>query len=179
MSENNFLVILASIYLLASVIFAIPLAISFAKIQNNSKRKFRNFVLLQIVSFIECVAFVFGMATQIFTILLGVVWGLFLGRRLRKRTDWRKAYRISLAFSLFSCLPTAVLSITVPIVRMFLGGNIIDTQQGLAFGIPSFFPWPLNTILGFYFFLLIGTLILKTAITISAVYQSFKCKKRR
>jgi hypothetical protein len=47
---------------------------------------------------------------------------------------------------------------------MFVGNNLLSVEEGAQFGIPSFVPWPLNTILGSCLALMIGTVILKALI---------------
>jgi len=42
-------------------------------------------------------------------------------------------------------------------------------MKGASFGIPSFVPWPMNTILGFYAVLAIGVAVLKTVITTGGI----------
>jgi len=59
--------------------------------------------------------------------------------------------------------PDAPLSYSLLLTRYVLAADAV--QEAVRFGIPAFVPWPLNSILGFFGIIPVGTLILKVLIT--------------
>lgn len=57
-------------------------------------------------------------------------------------------WRSALMLAVYSSLPAASF-LSVPVVTAVVGWSILSGDAGARFGIPSFVPWPLNTILGF------------------------------
>lgn len=168
-SENIFIIALVTFNLLGGLWGAITIAKLMSKAKGKCKRVFRYLVFLIGVYCAECVAFSMGMATQVLTIGLAFVWGIVFGLWLRKHTSTRMGVKTALLLALYSCLPTASFCVLIPVARLIGGGNILSVSGGTAFGIPDFLPWPTNTIIGFSAVLLIGTILLKTIITVSLV----------
>ena len=129
----------------------------------------RYLLMLMGIYFVECVAFSAGMATQVFTVGLAVVWGITFGLWLRKRASVGMALKTALWLALYGCLPTASFCVLIPTAMSIEGWNIFSVAKGAAFGIPDVLPWPTNTIMGFCAALLIGTAIFKTVITAGVV----------
>ena len=109
------------------------------------------------------------MCTQVFSVGLAFVWGIVFGLWLRGRAPAREVLKQAFFVSIYGCLPTASFSIIIPVIMLIGGGHILSDEEGVSFGIPEFLPWPLNTILGFFTALVIGTVVLKTLITTGTV----------
>jgi hypothetical protein len=120
-----------------------------------------------------------GMCTQIFTIGLAFVWGIIFGLWLRGRGPKREVLKQAFFVSIYGCLPTASFCILVPVAGLISGGPILSDEEGISFGIPDFFPWPMNTILGFFAALLIGTVVLKVLITTGEVRLLIRLEKNK
>jgi len=148
---------------------AVPIARALGKVAARPTRVSRYFAMLIGIYFIECVAFPAGMCTQIFTVGLAFVWGIVFGLWLRARGPRRAILKLAFSLALYGSLPTASLCILIPLTTLLSGRRILSAEQGIAFGIPDFFFWPLNTILGFFTALLIGTVVFKTLITTAIV----------
>jgi hypothetical protein len=108
------------------------------------------------------------MGMPLFSIGLAFLWGVFFRRRLRKDLSQQELMKFSLHLSLYSSMPL-VSFIIVPIIALLYGWHILDSAQGMHFGIPGFLPWPLDTIFGFFSVLIITALVLKTFITMYAL----------
>jgi len=160
--------IVVTLNLVAGFSFAVPLSRLFGRLDREPPRIFRYYVILIGIYFLECVAIVSMMLVPVLSIGLAFVWGICFGLWLRVRTSRDKAIKTSFFLSLYSSLP-AVSFIVVPVVALFAGRPILSADEGSSFGIPSFIPWPLNTILGFYAALVIGAVLFKTVITIGEV----------
>jgi hypothetical protein len=172
--ENTLVILLMITNLFAGIGFSVPLSAQFRKIARTSKKRSYFIFALIFIYFIECVAFAFGMATQIFTILLSFPWGYLIGKRLKSALSKKALIRNVINFSLFCCFPTISFCLLIPIMKIFEGANIIDVQQSVNFGIPEFLPFPFNTIIGFCLALLVGTVVLKSTITIWTTFFWFK-----
>jgi hypothetical protein len=145
--------------------FAWPLAGPFSRLKGGTARPVRAYVTLVIVYALECVAFAASMATDILSIGLAVLWGLFLGIRIRRAGPaFERARRTVVRFALYTALP-AVSFLSVPIMAAIAGRSILAAPEGARFGIPGFVPWPLNTILGFCVAVASIGLLLKLTIT--------------
>lgn len=124
-----------------------------------------NFGLLIGVYFAESAAVAASMATMVLSITLAFVWAAVLGRWFRKSSvDDVQARKTALSFSIYSSLPALSL-ILIPVVAVFSGRSVVSAHEGLKFGIPSFVPWPMNTILGFFAAVCLISLVLKVVIT--------------
>ena len=166
MEPAEYIVVLLN--LVAGFGFAVPLSKLFSRLDREPPRFFRYFLILIGIYFLECVAIVSMMLVPVFSIGLAFVWGICFGLWLRVRTSPHEALKTSLFLSLYSSLP-AVSFTVVPVLVLFAGRPILSAEEGASFGIPSFVPWPMNTILGFYAFLAIGVVVLKTIITTGGV----------
>lgn len=148
---------------------AVPIARLLCKINGRQKRVFRYFAMLIGIYFVECIAFPMGMCTQVFSVGLAFVWGIVFGLWLRGRAPAREVLKQAFLVSIYGSLPTASFCILIPVIILIGGGPVLSVKESLSFGIPAFFPWPLNTILGFFAALLIGTIVFKVAITTGEV----------
>lgn len=167
--EYTLIIILALLNLAAGFGCAVPISKLLRKINGKQKCLLRYLIILVVIYFVECVAFPAGMATQVFSVGLAFVWGIIFGFWLRNRASRPDALKTALFVSLYSTLPTASFCILIPIVMFYTDSHILSAEEGIGFGIPGFLPWPLNTILGFCTALLLGTVMLKTAITVGEV----------
>jgi hypothetical protein len=104
------------------------------------------------------------MGIPVFSIGLAIIWGMVFGYWLRNRATRNEVLKTSFSLALYSSIP-AVSFILIPVIAVISGRNIINSEQGIRFGIPDFFPYPINTILGFYSVIVIGALVLKTVMT--------------
>ncbi|UCB53191.1 MAG: hypothetical protein JSV10_03690 [Candidatus Zixiibacteriota bacterium] len=168
-AELVFITVLAVANLAAGFGFSVPIARLLGRVAGKPQKFSRYFSMLLGIYLLECVAFPAGMATQIFSIGLAFVWGLVLGLWLRGRAPSSEVRKASFFVALFTCAPTASFGLLLLVVKLFGGSNVLSMQEGTAFGIPYFVPWPLNTILGFCAALVLGTVVLKTAITTGEV----------
>ncbi len=162
--------VLVGANLLAGFGCAIPLAKMIAKLNSRSKRVFRYVAILLGIYIVESFAVCAGMATQVFTVGLAFVWGIVFGLWLRKRGPALRVLKASFFMALYSILPTASL-LLIPVMMWIGGDNVLSAEAGARFGIPRalHLPWPLNTILGFFGAVVIGTAIFKTIITAGEV----------
>jgi len=150
--------------LLAGLGSAIPLAGMLARISGRTMEVSRCYAILVGVYLVECAAVVVGMGIPVFSMGLALVWGIVLSRWLRRFPQATDAARTALYLSLYSGLPAASF-IIVPVAAWFGGHAILSVEAGSRFGIPSFIPWPMNTILGFYAACALGALLFKTVVT--------------
>jgi len=167
--DEYILPVLAAVNLAAGFGCAVPIARGISKITGEPKRIFRYFVILIGLYFVECVAFSTGMMTQVFSVGLAFVWGIIFGLWLRGRGPKREVLKQVVSVALYGSLPTASFCILIPLILLFSGGHILSAEEGIGFGIPDFFLWPLNTILGFFTAILIGTVVFKALITTGIV----------
>jgi len=129
----------------------------------------RSVILLIFIYVIESFAFAASMSTSILSILLAGLWGILLGRKLRRtRLHPGESRRIALLFSVYTCLPTASF-LGIPIVMALGDWSVTTSAEGIRFGVPGFLPWPLNTILGFCTAVALVTAVLKVVITTGIV----------
>jgi hypothetical protein len=148
---------------------AVPLAKGLGRFMGTPSRFFRYFVMFVGIYFIECLAFAFGMCTQVFTISLSFVWGAIFGLWLKGLAPKRNIIRQTLFVSLYGCLPTVSFAFILSIFWIISGNGLLNVEQAGQFGIPDFVPWPVNTMLGFCIALAVGTILLKTLITTALV----------
>lgn len=167
--DKYILLALTAVNLAAGFGCAVPIARGLGEVAGMPKRFFRYLAILIAIYFVECVAFTMGMCTQVFSIGLAFVWGIMFGLWLRGRASARKVIKQAFFVSLYTCLPTASFCILVPMMVLIGRGHILSGEEGIGFGIPDFLPWPLNTILGFFTALVIGTIVFKALITTGIV----------
>jgi len=152
-----------------NLIFGIGIAVFFVKRHYfkeiiQADKIIRYIALLCVIYLLECIAFSAGMGTQVFSIGLAFIWGVFLGLWLRKHAISQNLTPISLLLALYTSFPSISFSILLLLAWKLAGNSILSVEQGAQFGIPPFVPWPLNTILGFCLALIIGTVIMKALI---------------
>ena len=172
-------IILAAVNLVLGIGCAILLARRLGRIIGRPEKLFRYSMILIGLYFLECVAFAAGMASQVFSIALAFIWGFILGVWLRDKAPAHDVLRASFFIALYSCLPTISVLLVVPLLMSIYGHSVLSAEQGLQFGIPDFLPlpWPLNTILGFFAAVSIGTVVFKTIITTGEVSLLIHAKK--
>jgi len=177
-ADKYILPALAAMNLAAGFGCAVPIARGIGGIRGRPEKFFRYFAALVGVYFVECVAFPMGMGTQVFSIGLAFVWGIIFGLWLRGRGQHREVLKQAFFVALYGGLPTASFCILIPVIRLVSGGHILSAEEGVSFGVPDFFPWPINTILGFFTALLAGTIILKAVITTGTAHCLIHRKER-
>jgi hypothetical protein len=149
--------------------FGWPLARRLSEALGGARGRHRFFLLLIFVYFLESIAFSASMGTNILGILLALLWGMLLSRRLRcSRNDAAESRRIALLFSCYTTLP-AVSLLSVPLAMALRGWSILSQWHGLRFGVPGFLPWPLSTILSFCAAVALVAVICKVTITTGMV----------
>lgn len=160
---------LAITNLIAGFGCAVPLAKGLGQLTGTPNRFLRYFAMFVGIYFLECVAFTFGMCTQVFTIGLSFVWGAIFGLWLKGLAPKRNIIRQAALISLYVCLPTVSFALILSIFWVVGGNGLLNVKQAIQFGIPDFVPWPLNTMLGFCVALAAGTIILKVVLTTGIV----------
>jgi hypothetical protein len=160
---------LAITNLIAGFGCAVPLAKGLGQLTGTPNRFLRYFAMFVGIYFLECVAFTFGMCTQVFTIGLSFVWGAIFGLWLKGLAPKRNIIRQAALISLYVCLPTVSFALILSIFWVVGGNGLLNVEQAVRFGIPDFVPWPLNTMLGFCVALAAGTIILKVVLTTGIV----------
>lgn len=164
-SEIAFIAVLAGTNLAAGLGLALVLSRRLGAIDGAETMSVRRAALLVIVYFVECFAFAAGMATQVLTIGLAVVWGIVLGRWLRSRGQRCGAAGTLVLFGVYTSLPSASFGLLLLLAMGLAGADLVNPVDGAALGIPPFIPWPMNTILGFCLALAVATPVVKTALT--------------
>jgi len=142
-----------------------PLAGFFARLEGTPRQRLATYGLLVVVYVLECVAFSASMGTDIWSVALAFVWGGILGSWLRRRgLAGARARKAAVLFASYSSLPAASF-LVVPLMAAFAGWSVVTVDAGRRFGIPSFVPWPVNTILGFSIVVATVAVVLKLVIT--------------
>ncbi len=149
---------------------AVPLARLIRGVGRLTGRFLPCFAVLVGIYFVEGVAMALGMGIPVFSVGLAFVWGVAFGLWVRRRAAASRALRAALFLSLYTCLPAASF-LAVPLMVGLSGWDVLSSQAGAQFGIPTEPPmfWPLDTILGFYAALTAGALVFKTVITTGEV----------
>lgn len=164
-AENTLVLSLIAANLVAGIGFAFPMARQLRPISGSRKGAFLYFAMFVGIYFLECVAFAFGMCTQVFTITLGLVWGILFGLRLKGLAPKRKIIGHTALIAFYGCIPTVSFALALLIFWIISGNGLLNAEQAIEFGVPDFVPRPFNTMLGFCVALAAGTIILKTAFT--------------
>ena len=164
-SELLFIVALAAVNLAAGIGLALVISRRLGAIVGVTGTPGRFVALLVGVYFLECVAFAAGMATQVFSVGLAVLWGIVFGTWLRARRPASGVARTLVLFGVYTSLPAASFGLLLLLAKWLDGANVVSPVDGAALGIPEFVPWPMSTILGFCLVLAVGTLVVKTAVT--------------
>jgi len=121
----------------------------------------------------ECLLLGMGMTVPLFNVPAAFLWGWRLGRRVPR---WgREARRAAIEMGIYTSLP-AVSIIMIPILAWYSGWDVFTVEGSRNFGVPASFPWPTNTILGFYACAGMGALVLKVLIT--SVTAGFLVRRR-
>jgi hypothetical protein len=167
--KNALISSLALTNLIGGVILGIILAIGFTRLTKRPEHLIRYLALSLGLYFLECVAFAWGMGTQIFSIILSIEWGILFGMWLKGLAPQEQIIRQVFFVSLYGCLPAVSFAVLLLIIWAISGNGFLNVEQARNFGIPDFVPWPFNTILGFCVALAAGTIILKAFITTSIV----------
>jgi hypothetical protein len=154
---------LAVINLAGGLIIGVFLAKGFSRLTDKRNYFFRYFAITLGLYFFECLAFAWGMCTQVFSVALSIMWGIIFGMWLKGIAPRKQIIRKMLFVSLYGCLPTISFSVIITVFWILSGNGLLNVEQAYNFGIPDFLPFPLNTILGFCVALAAGTIILKTA----------------
>ena len=160
---------LALTNLVGGIALGIFLAIGFVCLTQKPNCFFKYLMLSLGLYFLECIAFTWGMCTQIFSIILSIEWGILFGLWLKGLVPQKQIIRQMLFVSLYGCLPTVSFAVLLLVIWVISGNGFLNVEQAYNFGIPDFVPWPLNTILGFCVALAAGTIILKTFLTTGIV----------
>ncbi len=157
--------------ILACIGCAIPLAKFLNKTYENIGKVFYYFKILVCLYLIESITLISGMGIPIFNVCLAFVWAAVFWLRLRSRATRSIVIKSTFYLSLYSGLPAASF-ISIPIISLLGGWNILSTEDGYRFGIPDFLnlSWPFNTILGFYLLLVMFAVVFKTIITVGGVH---------
>jgi uncharacterized protein YneF (UPF0154 family) len=137
----------------------------------------RALTLLVGMYFLECLAFPAGMATQVFAVGLAFLWGIVLGRFLRMQSPI-PSLQFALLAAIYTCLPTITFAVLVPIAWTLAGNSPFSAESGISFGIPEWVPWPLGSVAGFATALVLGTVILKSVITVGEVSMILHLSER-
>lgn len=156
---------------------AIPISRLLGKTWNKPHKVFGYFMFLIGIYLLECVAIVTAMGIPAFSIGLALVWGVVFGLWLRGLESAQAGLRASFFLSLYTSLPAASF-IILPVIAWAGGWHILSGKEGIRFGIPDFFPWPLNSILGFYVACSMGAVVFKTIITTGEVSLFFHLKEK-
>jgi hypothetical protein len=163
--ETVILVALAVTNLVGGSIIGAFLAFRFTRLTDNQNHFFRYFAMMLGLYFFECVAFAWGMCTQVFSVALSIEWGILFGMWLKGLAPRGQIIRQIFLVSLYGCLPTVSFAAVLSIIWVITGNGLLNVEQAYDFGIPDFVPWPINTMLGFCVALAAGTIILKTVFT--------------
>jgi hypothetical protein len=163
--ENALMLSLALTNLVGGIALGVFLAIGFTRLTQKPNRFFKYLALSAGLYFLECIAFAWGMCTQVWSIILSIEGGILFGMWLKGLASQKQITRQMLFVSLYGCLPAVSFAAILIIVWIISGNGLLNVEQARRFGIPDFVPWPLNTVLGFCVALAAGTIILKTFIT--------------
>lgn len=136
---------------------------------SKSSTLFRYFTILVGIYFFECLIFAVGGLTPVTSVALAFIWGIVFGFWFRKRASVDETLRTTFFVSLYSSFPAASFYAFIPIAMLLSGKEILSAAGGANSGIPGFFPWPMNTVLGFFAGLSIATIVFKTVITTGEV----------
>ena len=163
--ENALMSSLALTNLIGGIALGVFLAIRFTHLTQKQNSFLKYLALSLGLYFLECVAFAWGMCTQILSIILSIEWGILFGLWLKGLAPQKQIIRQMLLVSLYGCLPTVSFAAILLIVWVISGNGLLNAEQAYNFGIPNFVPWPLNTMFGFCVALAAGTIILKALAT--------------
>jgi hypothetical protein len=162
--------IVVIINLTLGFVCAFPLARRFARLRHSRWGTTGSYVMLVFIYFVESIGFMAGMATNVPGILLAFVWGILLGYWIRRSGgELKQALGTAAFLSVYGSLP-AVSLLSVPVLMSMGGWSVFSAGSGARFGVPTFVPWPLNTILGFCIAVALVAVVFKTIVTTGVVY---------
>ena len=167
--ENALMLSLLLTNLIGGIVSGVFIAIGFRRLTQKQNLFFKYLMLSLGLYLFECIAFAWGMCTQIFSIILSIEWGILFGLWLKGIAPQKQIIRQMLFVSLYGCMPAISFAALLLVIWIISGNGLLNAEQAYKFGIPDFVPWPLNTILGFCVALAAGTIILKTFITTGIV----------
>lgn len=172
-------IIILSLNLILGFSVAFFLSGYFAHINGLSAKRWQIYLVLLGVYLVESFAFSAGMATNFFSIILSIFWGLMIRSRVSKLSAIPpETIKATLFFSIYTSLP-ALSFISLPLIMVFPGWSVFSATSGMKFGIPGFLPWPMNTIFGFCFIVGFSALFLKTGITTGIVALKLRTKYQK
>jgi hypothetical protein len=148
--------------------FALPVARLLSGMFEYPKRFLYYYAILVGLYFIESASVVIAMGIPVLSIGLAFVWGIIIAYRFRNHSSLRKIQKTAMIITFYSSLPAASF-IVLPLFLSYNGWDILSILDGGRLGIPYIFPWPLNTILGFYSACAIGAILFKTVIAFCVV----------
>ncbi|MHC4792278.1 MAG: hypothetical protein ACYS8Y_12765, partial [Planctomycetota bacterium] len=163
-ADHTYIGLLIVVNLLAGFGCAVPIARRFDKIDDKSNRFFRYFVILIGIYFLESVAIGAGAVTPDISVGLAFLWGVIFGFWLRRCASVSEALKNAFFLALYSCLPVTSFYFFIPAAKFIAGQDVLSAAEGASCGVPSWLPWPMNTILGFCVALVIGIVVFKTVI---------------
>ena len=164
-SEAIFIAVLAVVNLAVGIGLAVVIARRLGEASGARCLRRRHVMWLVGIYFLECIAFAAGMATQVFTIALAIIWGLAFGFWFRARQASCGAVRTVVLLGVYTSMPSVSLGLLLLGAKLLDGADVTSRLEGAALGIPQFVPWPMNTILGFCLVLALGTLAVKLGVT--------------
>jgi hypothetical protein len=176
-TEKALILSLVLTNLICGIAFGLFLAIRFSRLTQKQNRFFRYLALSLGLYFLEGIAFVWGMCTQVFSVILSIEWGILFGLWLKGIAPQKQIIRQMFFVSLYGCLPAVSFAGILLVFWIMSGNGFLNVEQASRFGIPDFIPWPLNTMLGFCVALAAGTIILKTFATTGIVALIVRDKK--
>jgi hypothetical protein len=162
-SGNIVIITLAVLNLAGGIGFAVPLTYRLCEITSRQNHFVKFYALMLGLYFFECVAFAWGMCSQILSIAISIEWGILFGLWLKGLAPVGKIIKQITLISLYGCLPTVSFAVIIAAFWVISGNGLLNVEQAYQFGIPDFVPFPLNTVIGFCVALAAGTIILKTA----------------
>jgi len=156
---------------------ALPLARALGAAAGRPERPRRWVARLLGLYLAEGVALGMGMGIPVLNVLLAGAWGVMLSRWALPGAPSRPALRAALLLALYSSLPAASF-LLVPLAVRLAGEGVLSVEAASRFGIPPAFPWPTNTILGFYGACAFGAPALKSLLTTASYRTSARLRAR-
>ena len=120
---------LALTNLVGGLTLGVLLAIGFTRLTQKQNRFFKYLALSLGLYFLECVAFAWGMGTQIFSIILSIEWGILFGLWLKGLAPQRQIIRQMLFVSLYGCLPAVSFAAILLVFWIISGNGLLNIEQ--------------------------------------------------
>ena len=99
--ETVLMLSLALTNLVGGIVLGVFLAIGFTRLAKKQNRFFKYLMLSLGLYLFECIAFAWGMCTQIFSIILSIEWGILFGLWLKGIAPQKQIIRQMLFVSLY------------------------------------------------------------------------------